>query len=60
MPPWYVLVKRETVGRQPVICCCFRHLTAFLFLCCVSVIQDDDYMGDMGDFDMDGMMGDEF
>ena len=23
-------------------------------------IGDDDYMGDMGDFDMDGMMGDEF
>ncbi|KAL3924090.1 MAG: hypothetical protein SGILL_001256, partial [Bacillariaceae sp.] len=22
--------------------------------------MDDDYMGDMGDFDMDGMMGDEF
>jgi hypothetical protein len=27
---------------------------------CSLLIQDDDYMGDMGDFDMDGMMGDEF
>jgi hypothetical protein len=24
------------------------------------LFQDDDYMGDAGDFDMDGMMGDEF
>ena len=24
------------------------------------IMQDDDYMGDMGEFDMDGMMGDGF